>query len=157
MAAEEERVQAADDERVLPGDGGAVRLHPVLDEPLAEAVCIVADTDRWSVQVASSQKTTVDNTKLGTDVLVSNQVCNLLQTILHLYKLKTPPLFCVMYLEDKLQELYFKSKMLSEYLRGHKRVHVKELGLVLGIESSDLPLLAAVASTHSPHVAQILL
>ncbi|XP_073461964.1 folliculin-interacting protein 2-like isoform X2 [Aquarana catesbeiana] len=132
-------------------------LHPVLDEPLAEAVCIVADTDRWSVQVASSQKTTVDNTKLGTDVLVSNQVCNLLQTILHLYKLKTPPLFCVMYLEDKLQELYFKSKMLSEYLRGHKRVHVKELGLVLGIESSDLPLLAAVASTHSPHVAQILL
>ncbi|XP_040188327.1 folliculin-interacting protein 2 isoform X2 [Rana temporaria] len=132
-------------------------LHPVLDEPLAEAVCIVADTDRWSVQVVSSQKTTLDNNKLGTDVLVSNQVCSLLQTILHLYKLKTPPLFCVMYLEDKLQELYFKSKMLSEYLRGHKRVHVKELGLVLGIESSDLPLLAAVASTHSPHVAQILL
>ncbi|CAI9621674.1 unnamed protein product, partial [Staurois parvus] len=92
-------------------------LHPVLDEPLAEAVCIVADTDRWSVQVVSSQKTTVDNTKLGTDVLVSSQVCNLLQTILHLYKLKTPPVFCVMYLEDKLQELYFKSKMLSEYLR----------------------------------------
>ncbi|KAM5193203.1 folliculin-interacting protein 2 isoform 2-T2 [Mantella aurantiaca] len=132
-------------------------LHPVLDEPLAEAVCIVADTDKWSVQVVSSQKTTMDNTKLGTDVLVSTQVCNLLQTILHLYKLRTPPVFCVMYLEDKLQELYFKSKMLSEYLRGHKRVHVKELGLVLGIESSDLPLLAAVASTHSPHVAQILL
>ncbi|XP_018424899.1 PREDICTED: folliculin-interacting protein 2 [Nanorana parkeri] len=132
-------------------------VHPVLDEPLAEAVCIVADTDRWNVQVVSSQKTIVDNTKLGTDVLVSSQVCNLLQTILHLYKLKTPPVYCVMYLEDKLQELYFKSKMLSEYLRGHTRVHVKELGLVLGIESSDLPLLAAVASTHSPHVAQILL
>nr|DBA29051.1 TPA: hypothetical protein GDO54_009318 [Pyxicephalus adspersus] len=132
-------------------------IHPVLDEPLAEAVCIVADTDRMSVQVVSSQKTIVDNTKLGTDVLVSNQVCSLLQTILSLYKLKTPPIFCVMYLENKLQELYFKSKMLSEYLRGHKRVHVKELGVVLGIESSDLPLLAAVASTHSPHVAQILL
>ncbi|XP_063776536.1 folliculin-interacting protein 2 isoform X2 [Pseudophryne corroboree] len=131
--------------------------HPVMDEPLAEAVCIVADTDKLSVQVVSSQKTTVDNLKLGTDVLVSSQVCSLLQSILQLYKLKTPPEFCVMHLEDKLQEFYFKSKMLSEYLRGHKRVHVKELSVVLGIESNDLPLLAAVASTHSPHVAQILL
>ncbi|XP_068134958.1 folliculin-interacting protein 2 isoform X2 [Hyperolius riggenbachi] len=132
-------------------------LHPVLDEPIAEAMCIVADTDKWSVQAVSSQKTMVDSMKLGTDVLVSSQVSNLLQSILHLHKLKTPPLFCVMHLEDKLQELYLKSKMLSEYLRGHKRVHVKELGVVLGIESNDLPLLAAVASTHSPHVAQILL
>ncbi|KAM3937852.1 folliculin-interacting protein 2 isoform 2-T2 [Leptodactylus fuscus] len=131
--------------------------HPVLDEPLAEAVCIVADTDKCTVQVVSSQKVPTDCTKLGTEVLVSSQVCSLLQSILQLHKLKTPPVFCVMHLEDKLQELYLKSKMLSEYLRGHTRVHVKELGVVLGIESSDLPLLAAVASTHSPHVAQILL
>ncbi|XP_053559757.1 folliculin-interacting protein 2 isoform X2 [Bombina bombina] len=131
--------------------------HPVFDEPLAEAVCIVADTDKWSVQVVSSQKKTTDHQKLGTDVLVSSHVSSLLHSILQLYKLKTPPLFCVMHLEDKLQEMYFKSKMLSEYLRGHTRVPVKELGVVLGIESNDLPLLAAVASTHSPHVAQILL
>ncbi|XP_075716412.1 folliculin-interacting protein 2 [Rhinoderma darwinii] len=131
--------------------------HPVLDEPLAEAVCIVADTEKCSVQVVGSQKTTIDSMKLGTEVLVSSQVCTLLQSVLQLHKLKLPPVFCLMHLEDKLQELYFKSKMLSEYLRGHTRVHVKELGVVLGIESSDLPLLAAVASTHSPHVAQILL
>lgn len=43
-----------------------------------------------------------------------------------------PQLQCVMHLEDRLQELYFKSKMLSEYLRGQMRVHVKELGVVLG-------------------------
>ncbi|KAH0629765.1 hypothetical protein JD844_012115, partial [Phrynosoma platyrhinos] len=104
--------------------------HPVLDEPIAEAICIIADTDKWTVQVASSQRRIMDN-KLGKD--------------------------CVMHLEDRLQELYFKSKMLSEYLKGQMRVHVKELGVVLGIESSDLPLLAAVASTHSPYVAQILL
>uniref|UniRef100_A0A673T092 Folliculin interacting protein 2 n=1 Tax=Suricata suricatta TaxID=37032 RepID=A0A673T092_SURSU len=64
---------------------------------------------------------------------------------------------CIMHLEDRLQEMYLKSKMLSEYLRGHTRVHVKELGVVLGIESNDLPLLTAIASTHSPYVAQILL
>ncbi|XP_044520616.1 folliculin-interacting protein 1 isoform X2 [Gracilinanus agilis] len=130
--------------------------HPVLDEPIAEAVCIIADMDKWTVQVASSQRRITDN-KLGKEVLVSSLVSNLLHSTLQLYKHNLSPNFCVMHLEDRLQELYFKSKMLSEYLKGQMRVHVKELGLVLGIESSDLPLLAAVASTHSPYVAQILL
>ncbi|NWS70655.1 FNIP2 protein, partial [Crotophaga sulcirostris] len=131
--------------------------HPVLDEPIAEAVCIIADTDKWNVQVATSQRKMTDNMKLGKDVLVSSQVSSLLQSILQLYKLNVPADFCIMHLEDRLQEMYLKSKMLSEYLRGHTRVHVKELGIVLGIESNDLPLLAAIASTHSPYVAQILL
>ncbi|NWZ81237.1 FNIP1 protein, partial [Poecile atricapillus] len=130
--------------------------HPVLDEPIAEAVCIIADTDKWTVQVASSQRRMTEN-KLGKEVLVSSLVSNLLHSTLQLYKHNLSPNFCVMHLEDRLQELYFKSKMLSEYLKGQMRVHVKELGVVLGIESSDLPLLAAVASTHSPYVAQILL
>ncbi|NXB85518.1 FNIP1 protein, partial [Vidua macroura] len=130
--------------------------HPVLDEPIAEAVCIIADTDKWTVQVASSQRRMIEN-KLGKEVLVSSLVSNLLHSTLQLYKHNLSPNFCVMHLEDRLQELYFKSKMLSEYLKGQMRVHVKELGVVLGIESSDLPLLAAVASTHSPYVAQILL
>ncbi|KAL0994551.1 hypothetical protein UPYG_G00123850 [Umbra pygmaea] len=130
--------------------------HPVLDEPIAEAVCIIADMDKWSVQVASSQRRTTDN-RLGKEVLVSCIVSSLLQSTYQLYKMNLSPNFCIMHLEDRLQEIYFKSKMLAEYLKGQTRVHVKELGMVLGIESSDLPLLAAVASTHSPYVAQILL
>uniref|UniRef100_W5MW78 Folliculin interacting protein 1 n=1 Tax=Lepisosteus oculatus TaxID=7918 RepID=W5MW78_LEPOC len=130
--------------------------HPVLDEPIAEAVCIIADTDKWTVQVASSQRRATEN-KLGKEVLVSSLISNLLHSTLQLYKLNLSSNFCIMHLEDRLQELYFKSKMLAEYLKGQTRVHVKELGMVLGIESSDLPLLAAVASTHSPYVAQILL
>ncbi|XP_071195569.1 folliculin-interacting protein 1-like [Salvelinus alpinus] len=131
--------------------------HPVLDEPIAEAVCIIADTDKWTVQVASSQRRATDNNKLGKEVLVSSLVSSLLQSTHLLYKMNLSPNFCIMHLEDRLQEVYFKSKMLAEYLKGQTRVHVKELGMVLGIESSDLPLLAAVASTHSPYVAQILL
>ncbi|XP_062309150.1 folliculin-interacting protein 1 isoform X1 [Osmerus eperlanus] len=131
--------------------------HPVLDEPIAEAVCIIADTDKWTVQVASSQRRPTDTNKLGKEVLVSSLVSSLLQSTNQLYKLNLSPNFCVMHLEDRLQEIYFKSRMLAEYLKGQTRVHVKELGMVLGIESSDLPLLAAVASTHSPYVAQILL
>ncbi|KAL6078877.1 hypothetical protein STEG23_028114, partial [Scotinomys teguina] len=106
--------------------------HPVLDEPIAEAVCIIADTDKWTVQVATSQRKVMDTMKLGQDVLVSNQVSCLLQSILQLYKLHLPADFCIMHLEDRLQEMYLKSKMLSEYLRGHTRVHVKELSVVLG-------------------------
>ncbi|NXI16176.1 FNIP2 protein, partial [Irena cyanogastra] len=106
--------------------------HPVLDEPIAEAVCIIADTDKWNVQVATSQRKMMDSVKLGKDVLVSSQVSSLLQSILQLYKLNVPADFCIMHLEDRLQEMYLKSKMLSEYLRGHTRVHVKELGIVLG-------------------------
>ncbi|KAL8207219.1 UNVERIFIED_CONTAM: hypothetical protein K2H54_048469 [Gekko kuhli] len=141
----------------LPADLCHSVNHPVLDEPIAEAVCIIADTDKWTVQVATSQRKMMDNMKLGKDVLVSSQVSSLLQSILQLYKLNLPADFCIMHLEDRLQEMYLKSTMLSKYLRGHTRVHVKELGLVLGIESNDLPLLAAIASTHSPYVAQILL
>ncbi|XP_066891549.1 folliculin-interacting protein 2 isoform X5 [Kogia breviceps] len=110
--------------------------HPVLDEPIAEAVCIIADTDKWSVQVATSQRKAVDSTKLGQDVLVSSQVSSLLQSILQLYRLHLPADFCIMHLEDRLQEMYLKSKMLSEYLRGHTRVHVKELSVVLGLMPS---------------------
>ncbi|XP_043917988.1 folliculin-interacting protein 2 isoform X2 [Protopterus annectens] len=131
--------------------------HPVLDEPIAESVCIIADTDKWNVQVASSQRSVVDSNKIGQDALISSLVTSLLQSLLQLYKLNLSPVFCMMHLEDQLQEMYLKSKMLSEYLKGHTRVHIKELSEVLGIESSDLPLLAAIASTHSPYVAQILL
>eukprot|EP00061_Rhincodon_typus_P018693 g47975.t1 len=105
--------------------------HPVLDEPISEAVCIIADLDKWTVQVASSQRRTTDSNRLGKEVLVSSLVSNLLHSTLQLYKLNLSPNFCIMHLEDRLQELYFKSKMLSEYLKGQMRVHVKELGMVL--------------------------
>lgn len=65
--------------------------HPVLDEPIAEAVCIIADTEKWTVQVASSQRRSSD--KLGKDVLVSNLVSNLLQSTYQLYRLNLSPNF----------------------------------------------------------------
>jgi len=37
-----------------------------------------------------------------------------------------------MHLEDRLQEIYFKSKMLSEYLCVHRKLCMKELSQVLG-------------------------
>lgn len=65
----------------------------MLDEPIAEAVCIVADTDKWTVQVASSQRRATDINKLGKEVLVSNLVSSLLQSTHQLYKLNVSPNF----------------------------------------------------------------
>lgn len=67
--------------------------HPVLDEPIAEAVCIIADTDKWTVQVASSQRRATDVNKLGKEVLVSSLVSSLLQSTHQLYKLNLSPNF----------------------------------------------------------------
>lgn len=69
--------------------------HPVLDEPIAEAVCIIADMDKWTVQVASSQRRVTDN-KLGKEVLVSSLVSSLLHSTLQLYKHNLSPNFVSM-------------------------------------------------------------
>lgn len=44
-----------------------------------------------------------------------------------------------MHLEDRLQEIYFKSKMLSEYLCVHQKLCMKELSRVLGYVSFFQP------------------
>ena len=82
--------------------------HPVLDEPIAEAVCIIADTDKWSVQVATSQRKAVDGMKLGEEVLVSSQVSSLLQSILQLYRLHLPADF-VSLCSPVIREMNYKN------------------------------------------------
>lgn len=81
--------------------------HPVLDEPIAEAVCIIADTDKWTVQVATSQRKMTDNMKLGKDILVSSQVSALLQSILQLYKLNLPADFVSTHLQMMAYSWYW--------------------------------------------------
>ncbi|KTF87669.1 hypothetical protein cypCar_00002910, partial [Cyprinus carpio] len=110
-------------------------LHPALDEPVAEALCIVADTDRLSVQVVTSQKRVCEGGRLGRDVMVSNLVHTLITSVLQLYALNIASDFV---------------SILNRHMQAYLQCSVK-------IESSDIPLLAAVASTHSPYVAQILL
>ena len=51
--------------------------------------------DKWTVQVASSQRRMTDN-KLGKEVLVSSLVSNLLHSTLQLYKHNLSPNFVSM-------------------------------------------------------------
>lgn len=52
--------------------------HPALDEPVAEAVCVVADTDHLCVQVVTTQHHVCEPGQIGRDVMVSNLVHTLL-------------------------------------------------------------------------------
>nr|XP_026694825.1 folliculin-interacting protein 2-like isoform X2 [Ciona intestinalis] len=141
-------------ERILQDLDHMTRI-PSLDEPVAEAVCILADTENWTVKVYSSQRLHSERPSLP--ALTSKLVGSILQRTAHLYNHKMSAQFCLENLERELRQLVLKSRMLAEYVRGIKRVTVDQLSAVLNIESQDIPLLMAIASCHSPHVAPVML
>ncbi|XP_060592263.1 folliculin-interacting protein 2-like isoform X2 [Ruditapes philippinarum] len=121
--------------------------YSVLDEPIGEAVCIVADTDNWSVNVYSSQH--IDKAGNGPLTCVASQlITNCIESVVSMAKLKMSPEFCIMHLEDCFQEIYFKSKMMAECLKKNKKVG--DLLAMNRLERSDLPLLVAISGTHMP-------
>ncbi|XP_053385365.1 folliculin-interacting protein 2-like isoform X2 [Mercenaria mercenaria] len=122
--------------------------YSVLDEPIGEAVCVVADTDNWSVNVYSSQH--IDKAGSGPHTCVASQlISNCIESVVSMAKLKMSPEFCIMHLEDRLQEIYFKSKMMAECLKKNKKV--SDLLAMYRLERSDLPLLVAISGTHTPN------
>ncbi|BFZ02925.1 hypothetical protein BsWGS_05964 [Bradybaena similaris] len=126
----------------------AVR-HSVLDEPINEAVCVIADTDSWTVEVASSKVMGMSPSGC-TSWSYSQLVADLIESVVEISKLKMSAEFCLMHVEDRLQEIYFKSLMLSENLRATTTYSQRELTAMLGFESSDMPLLLAIAGTLTP-------
>ncbi len=62
---------------------------------------------------------------------------------------------CIIYLEDRLQELYFRSQMLSDYLRSNRSaIPLNKVSSTLNVDVSDMPLLMSVATTHSPDLPE---
>ncbi|KAL8567596.1 hypothetical protein ACOMHN_054409 [Nucella lapillus] len=126
--------------------------HSILDEPVAESVCIIADTDNWTVEVANSRL--LEMSSSGTmPWTMSHLVANLIESVLNLHRLKMSAEFCIMHLEDRMQEMYFKSQMLAEYIKGVRSHNQHQLTAMLGFDASDLPLLLSIAGTHTPNLA----
>ncbi|XP_022087503.1 folliculin-interacting protein 1-like [Acanthaster planci] len=127
--------------------------HSVLDEDISEAVCIVADTDSWTVELLSSKRGSPSQDRaISLEVTVADCIGDLLESVENMCHLRMPSDFCLMHLEDQLQEVYFKSTALATYLDQNPRAGPKELTGILGLDSSDLPLLLSVVSVHSPNV-----
>ncbi|KAK7464612.1 hypothetical protein BaRGS_00037851 [Batillaria attramentaria] len=130
----------------------ATMQHSILDEPVAESVCIIADTDNWTVEVANTRL--LEMCSSGTMPWTTSQlVASLIESVLDLHRLKMSAEFCIMHLEDRLQEMYFKSLMLAEYIKGVQQHNQHQLTQMLGFDASDLPLLLAIAGTHTPNLA----
>lgn len=119
-----------------------------VEEPISESVCILADCDNWSVKVYSSQRLR-NPSQVSLPALNSKLVSSILIQVAQMYKMKISPKFCLAHLESELQLLVAKSRMLAEYMKGHKRVTVSQLSAILKIESRDLPLLMAIANCNT--------
>ncbi|GLG93997.1 CLUMA_CG009771, isoform A [Gryllus bimaculatus] len=135
----------------------AVSAHrPMLDQEISEAVCIVGNAELWEVQLVSSHVSIVDKPGgFGIRVGMSQLVANMLESLLHLWKLRTPPEQCLQHLESKLRELCLRSQALAELLLTTDLCDLGTLTSSLGLEANDVPLLLAIASTHSPQVTNL--
>lgn len=59
-----------------------------------------------------------------------------------------------MHIEQKLQELCIRSKALAQLLLASEFCNMELLISTLDLEVNDVPLLLAIASTHTPQVTQ---
>lgn len=140
-------------EATLKRDLSVSAHRSMLDQDVSEAVCIVGNADLWEVQVVSSQITLADKPGgFGIRIGMSQLVANMLESLLHLWKLRTPPEQCLQHLESKLRELCLRSQALAELLMTTEFCDLATVTSSLGLEANDVPLLLAIASTHTPQV-----
>jgi len=63
---------------------------------------------------------------------------------------------CIAILEAKLRELWLRSEILAEMMMSMEEsdANVSNITNALDLDAADIPLLLAVATTHSPEIAQ---
>lgn len=141
-------------ESALRQDLATAIQHPLLDQPADEAIAIIANIDTWEVQLMSSHTYVVEKGSNGVTIGMSQLVANMLESLLHMWKLQTPAEYCLLHIEEKLQEFCIRSKALAELLLATEFCTIDILTSALQLEVNDIPLLMSIASTHSPHIMQ---
>lgn len=94
---------------------------------MAEALCIVADTDRMSVQVVTSQRRVCEAGRLGRDVMVSNLVHTLITSVLQLYALNITSDFVSRLGRHKKSILYLQCSVKSMYFYLHSKFGISKI------------------------------
>ncbi|XP_058801233.1 folliculin-interacting protein 1 isoform X2 [Phymastichus coffea] len=125
---------------------------PLIDQPVSEALCIIGDLDNWQVGLLSNTAGSPTPTPVGMSRLVSN----MLEAFAYLWKEYKSPEQCIKLLESRLREMWLRSETLAEFLLAADLADasVGNLTSFLDFDAADLPLLLAVATTHSPRIAQ---
>lgn len=126
---------------------------PTIDQPVAEALCVLADLDTWHVGVLSN------NTPCQSPPLpvgMSRLVSNMLESFAYVWRNYHSPVHCIAILEAKLRELWLRSEALAEMMMTVEvcDTNVNTLTNALDLDAADIPLLLAVATTHSPEITQ---
>ncbi|XP_059473581.1 folliculin-interacting protein 2 [Neocloeon triangulifer] len=131
--------------------------QPLFDkEAVAEAICVMGNVDKWEVQIVSSHTYVAErhSNNLGIRQGMSQLVADMLESVHHLCKFDTPPEYCLQHIESKLREICLHSHALAQLLLATDFCEMTRLTSALNLEANDVPLLLAVASTHSPEVTQ---
>jgi len=118
-----------------------------------ESICVVGDTARREVSLVSAQQVVVGRS--GLPVPMSPLVATVLDTFASTAEFNLPASVVLNQLEDNLQQLYLQSCILAEYLlTAEDFINLQSIASVLDLDPCDIPLLLAVASTHTPLVGQ---
>ncbi|XP_050682093.1 folliculin-interacting protein 2 isoform X1 [Leptidea sinapis] len=118
-------------------------LNKTLDSP-TQAVAIVGDVSNWQVRIVGRD--------CGTGGL-SPRIGGMLDALPAMRSAKVPAHECFLFLESKLRELCVLSMTLAELLMSGELYDMASLTASLQVDVNDVPLLLAVASTHTPQLA----
>ncbi|XP_050342770.1 folliculin-interacting protein 2 isoform X2 [Nymphalis io] len=119
-------------------------LNKTLDPPV-QSIAIVGDTNSWEVRLVGRE--------CGCGGL-SPLVGGVLDALPAMRQARVPPQQCLLYLESKLREFCVLSKTLADMLMSTDFCDIATLTKSLNIDVNDVPLLLAVATTHTPQVAK---
>ncbi|XP_075970832.1 folliculin-interacting protein 2 isoform X2 [Anticarsia gemmatalis] len=118
-------------------------LNKTLDTPI-QAIAIIGDINTWQVRVIGRE--------CGSGGM-SSLVGAMLDTLPAMWKARVPAQQCISFLESKLREFCVLSKTLADMLMSTDFCDIATLTKSLNIDVNDVPLLLAVATTHTPQVA----
>ncbi|XP_018308430.1 folliculin-interacting protein 1 [Mycetomoellerius zeteki] len=126
---------------------------PTIDQPVAEALCVLADLDTWHVGILSNNAPWQSP---PLPVGMSRLVSNMLESFAYVWRKYHSPIHCIAILEAKLRELWLRSEALAEMMMSMEEsdANVNSLMNALDLDAADIPLLLAVATTHSPEITQ---
>ncbi|KNC82107.1 hypothetical protein SARC_05596 [Sphaeroforma arctica JP610] len=135
----------------------------VIEEPVSHAVGVIADSKSYEVTVLSTRPDLDVDPHLLSDVEVASHIDTttakpsalitfMLQAVTDMWNLGLPSETCLWHLEDHLQNVYFKSKVLAEVMADLKAqgqpITKASLATAIGVDATDIALLLTVMDTY---------
>ncbi|CAG9814550.1 unnamed protein product [Phaedon cochleariae] len=122
-------------------------------ETVDESVAILANTDKWKLQVWSSKRekfTCGHGDHLDSSPLVEN----MLEVILQMWKSNLSKQYCETFMEQRLLEICLKASTLAQFLLSTDFCSMDLIESTLNLNVLDVPLLMCVGSSIYPEVTR---